>query len=182
MTLPLITPIGSNFLKDFPGQHAVNVDLIDTAAGPCLRTQPMQAYTPTLTAVTTAPTLGATGFIKGFYYKIFDQIYCWGEFRFKTGFSVGSGIYIVSLPFAVSGNLAPNTNIGAAPILGNGFIWSQVTTASRQPVAAQLRTSTDLMFGVKMNNLTAREVSHNNPYTWAVDDGLSWCVRYKRIS
>src|SRR5690349_11453328 len=87
LPLPLITPQGSNFLRDFPGQNAVNCDLLDNYAGPCLTTHPIQTFTPALVSSTgpaNDPVLGTGGFIRGFYYKIFDQIHMWGEFRFGT--------------------------------------------------------------------------------------------------
>src|SRR3954462_14655862 len=99
MVLALQTPTGPSFVKDWPAQNTVNCDLIDGYAGPCLTTNPLLDYVPVLTASVTDPTLGTGGILVGKYYKIFDQIYVWGEFRFGTGATIGSGVYRISLPF-----------------------------------------------------------------------------------
>src|SRR5260370_37137024 len=96
MVLSLQTPAGINFIKDWSSQNAVNCDLMDAYAGPYA----IQTYVPILTAVTTNPVLGSTGTITGFYYRLFDQIYTWGEFKFNgTGSNKGAGTYIITLPF-----------------------------------------------------------------------------------
>ena len=180
MGLPaLVNAIGSNFLKDWPERNAVSCEDIDAYAGPSLRSDALQTYTPALTASTTDPALGATGTIKGIYFKIFDQIYTWGEFRFKTGFSAGTGTYIVTLPFPAKTLTNPATVIGKGPILGSGHLWDASAAATRQPLLVQLRTSTQIMFGAR-NNGSTREVDNLSLITWAVDDGISWFVRYQR--
>lgn len=185
MVLSLVTPIGSNFIKDWPSQNQVNCDLIDGYAGPSLHTHPINSYTPQVLSTTTAPTLGTGGLIRGFYYRIFDQIYTWGEFRFGTaGISAGSGIWSVSLPFAATSPISGgNGTMARAPILGNGFIWDDSAAATRMPLIVQLRSSTEIQFGVKMGSGAGAEgVGSTIPITWAINDGIMWSARYKRAA
>src|SRR5215208_3695550 len=105
MVLSLETPLGNNFLKDWPTQNTENCDLIDDFAGPCLVSHALGSYTPVLTATTTNPSLGTGGALTGKYYKIFDQVWIWGEFRFGVGAAIGSGTYQISIPFRAKTNL-----------------------------------------------------------------------------
>lgn len=181
MVLSLINPIGPNFMKDFPAQNEVNLDRIDNYAGPCLTTHLLTPYDAQLTAVTANPTLGA-GSTQGFYYKIFDQVFVWAQFRFGAGFTLGTGIYMMNLPFPAKSIIGPNVLLGSSPILGNGSVWDESSSAGRQPVVCSLRTSTQVQFVVRVDSgLAAREcTSANLPITWAVDDGVSWCARYTK--
>lgn len=180
MVLSLVTPIGSNFIKDWPAQNTINCDRIDEYAGPCLTTHPLQSYTPILSALTTPPVLGTGGFIRGFYYKIFDQIYTWGEFRFGTaGINAGSSIYTITLPFAAKSLIGASANIGAAPVIGNATVWDDSADATRQSSTVHLRSSTLMMFSTRMGS-TSRVVTHNTPFVWAINDGMMWYARYQR--
>jgi hypothetical protein len=182
MALSLTSPIGSDFLKDFPGIHRVNSDQIDNYAGPCLPGTPLQSFTPALTATTTAPTLGVGGVIRGFYYEIFDQIYTWGEFRFGTsGIAVGSGTYCINLPFTVSSVIAPSVVLGSAPVLGNGATFDASSIFGSLPLSVHLRTSSQIFFGIKINAGTGnRELRESGYVTWAINDGVSWSARFQR--
>jgi hypothetical protein len=176
----LISPSGSDFIKDWPGQNSVNCDKIDSYAGPCLRSGVLQTYTPSLTATTTDPTLGTAGIAEGWYYQIFDQIYTGGELRFDTGFTAGSGTYLVSLPFPAKTLTPPSTTIGKGPIIGNGQLWDNSVATARQPLIVQLRTTTQMMFGTR-NNGSTRELGALGIIAWAVNDGISWFARYQRV-
>lgn len=182
MVLSLTSPVGSDFIKDFTSINTVNCDAIDDYAGPCLTSDALQSWTPQLTAVTTSPTLGTGGFTRGFYYKIFDQIYIWGEFRFGTAaIAAGSGTYIMSLPFAAKGNSGFfGGSIGETPPVGVGVIWDDSSTAGKQPLSVHLRTANTLMFGVHMGGATARELNDAVPLTWAINDGITWSCKYQR--
>lgn len=183
MVLSLISPVGGNFIKDFPGQNAINCDRIDAYAGPCLRTQPLVQFTPILKAVTTDPVLGTGGTNTGYYYKIFDQIYMWGDFRYGSGFNAGSGIYIIELPFTISDFIGGDTSIiGKSQVVGNGSVWDNDLNAGKLPVTVQMRTFTQLQFGTRMNSgIGARHLTHSGYITWAQGDGLNWAARFKRV-
>lgn len=180
MVLPLVTPVGANFIKDFPSQNTVNCDLIDNYAGPCLTSDLLGTYVPVLSAVTTPPTLGG-GTATGFYYRIFDQVYVWGSIRFGAAMTAGSGVWTISLPFkAKTPTIAPSAVLASGPVVGNGLVWDNSATAGRQPVSAVLRTNQTLMFGLRMGSgAAAREVTHLAPIPWADQDGIKWSVRYQ---
>src|SRR5512138_12065 len=182
MVIPLVTPIGSNFLKDWPEQNAINCDLLDNFAGPnCLRTHSSGQYLPIFTASNTNPTLGGTNEIKGYYYRIWNMVYTWGYFRFGTGFNVGNGDYIISLPFKVDTNLGISFNLGRTPILGNGFAWDESAAGSRQPLTVHMRTDQSIQFGFRGNSGASSYAASNTlPLTWAIDDGIYWAAQYIR--
>lgn len=180
---PLITPIDSNFIADFPGTHSVNSNNIDDYAGLCLTSHPLQTYTPQLTAITTSPTLGPGAVQRGFFYEIFDQIYVWGEIRFGTsGINVGSGTYLINLPFNAKSNVGVSANLGSAPVIGNATLWDDSTSAGRYALVAHLRTANQMMFSIKYNSGLGRVVSDTVPITWAVTDGIFFTARFQRQS
>jgi len=181
MLLPLGTPVGANFIKDFPAVHATNMDQIDAYTGACRIGSPLGSYTPILKAVTTNPTLGTGGIgtIKGHYYTIFDQVFVWGEFRYgTTGANGGSGNYSITLPFPALTLMG----IGEAQVLGGGTIWDNTPASGRQSVTTLLLSTTEIQFGVRMNSGAAQSlVSHNVPFAWAPEDGISWYAHYQRL-
>lgn len=184
MVLPLITPVGSNFIKDWPAQNTVNCNLIDDYAGPCMPGHALSTYTPILTAATTNPVLG-NGTIVGFYYRIFDQIYTWGEFRYGSTSTVGSGTYEISLPFRAKTLVGIGAGLfSSPPVVGNGVAYDESAAGARQPILAVLRSVDKLGFSVRMGTAGAsRRVNELIPFTWAAGtpgDGISWAVRYQR--
>lgn len=185
--LTLQTPVGNNFIKDWPGQNRVNCDRIDAYAGPCLTSHPIQTYVPSLTASTTNPVLGTGNTLVGLYYLIFDQVFTWGEFRFGTGASVGSGIYAISLPFRAQTTVGqgPSSGFTSPPSVGNAIAFDESSDAGRQPMLTTLRNLDQLAFSVRMGTGgISRGASHNIPFAWtgapAPADGIMWSARYKR--
>lgn len=177
MLLNLTSPVGSDFIKDFPGQNSPNLDKIDAYAGPYA----IQSYTPVITAGGGGLVLGTGSVATGAYYRIFDQIFYWGEFRFGTsGFNAGSGAFEVSLPFD-SITIAPASgSSGGGPIVGTGLTWD-TPLANRQPVSVQLRTVNKLQFGVKNESgASGRALGAGIPFTWSASSGINWNVRYQR--
>lgn len=186
MTLiTLLSPVGANFLKDFPAQNAVNCDRIDAYANSCLTSDPLKTYTPIFTASTANPTIGTGGpaVLRAYYYEIFDQIYTWGEFRFgTTGAFAGTGTWSMTLPFNALCNIGIGANIGLMPVIGAGSIWVQSTAANRQPVTVHLKSTSEMQFSVKLNSGAAqREITGNAPVAWAPQDGLHWYAHYQRL-
>lgn len=183
MVLSLVNPVGANFIKDWPATQAVNAESIDAFAGPCMIGSPLNSYTPQLHANGSDPNLGVGGFTRGHYYRIWDQIYSWGEFRFgSSGTSVGSGTYIITLPFP-----ADTTFVGAAPtpggtsIVGNGLQWDNSADTAKRPLVVQLRSATEIEF---LNPISeaVELVASGAAITWTNGDGISWFVQYKRSS
>lgn len=180
----LITPAGSNFLKNFPAAHSINMDAIDDYAGPCLTSDGLSTYTPQLFGTTSPPVIGTGGSAvnRAYYYRIFDEIFVWGELRFGTsGASGGTGIWSLALPFTAKTVVGASTNLGSSPVVGIGSIHDDSATAGRTPLTVHLRTTTQIMFGIKMNSgLGAREVSSSIPFAWQPSDGIQWSARFQR--
>lgn len=181
MAINFMTPVGSNFVKDWPSQNNVNVDLIDNYAGPCLITQPVSTYTPVLTASVTNPVMGTGATAIGRYYKIFDQIYVWGEVRFgSTGATFGSGTYQISLPFRAKTNISSGSPYSTPICVGNAVAFKVAGTPI--PAVSLLGNPDYLIFQVKMSTAT-REVNPTSPFVWAggsPGDGLMFHAKYQR--
>lgn len=183
MVLSLLTPTGSNFIKDWPSQNTVNCDRIDDYAGPCLPTHPLNTYTPQLIGASSNPNLGVGGFIRGYYYRIFDQIHSWGELRFGTsGISVGSGVWTVTLPFSAESTYGSgNGNPARSYILGNALVVDDSTSAGVQAMTVQLNTPNSIQFMVRLGSGLLTAVASNTiPIAWAINDGILWNARYKK--
>lgn len=182
--ITLNSPVGSNFIKDWPALNATNCDIIDDAAGPCLVGQPLTPYTPVLKGTTTDPVLGTNGILHGFFYRAWDQIYCWGEFRFGTaGINIGSGVYTVSIPAAADGSLIGSTSFpGGGSVVGNGIVWDASTDSGKRPLVAQLRDNFTLQFMHPTGDSGSELINSGSPVTWTFSDGVSWSVAYKRAS
>lgn len=176
MVLSLQSPVANDFMKDWPSQNANNSDEIDAYAGPFA----IQSYIPILDASTGGLALGS-GTITGNYYRIFDQIFTWGEFRFGAGFSAGTGTFEITLPFDANTITPPNTGSGSGPIIGSGLTWDGAL-ANRQPVTTQLRTASKIMFSVKMESgAGGRALGLAIPFAWSSGSGINWTARYQRV-
>lgn len=180
MELPLLSPASNTFLKNWPAYNEFNCDQIDDYAGPCLPSHGLQTYTPQLTASTTNPTLGTGSNIVGYYYKLFDDIWTWGQFRFGTsGASGGSGTYSITLPFTATNFLG----FSPEPIVGHGFFFDFSAPASSYAVLSVLSTASTLSFLVKADSGgSSRFVTNNSPAAVSTQDGISWFAKYQRLS
>lgn len=172
---PLITPQGPDFIKNWPFQNGLNCDNIDAFTGP----QTVQNYTPIITAAGGGLVLGTGATLRGHYYSIFNTVYAWGEFRFGTGFALGTGFFEATLPFAASSMYPANTNTGHGSIIGVGRIWRNSTITERHASTVQLRTLTKVMFNLHSGS-GARSASGAFPFAWTTLDGINWNVRYLR--
>ena len=183
MVLSLVSPVGANFIKDWSGQNTINCDLIDAYAGQSVIGFGLTGYTPSLSATTTAPTLGTGGFIRGYYYRIWDQIYSWGEFRFgTTGMNVGNGNYGISLPLAADvGVVGASPNSGSGAAIGNGLLWDASANSGKRPLLVQLKDSVTIEFYHPVGDAGLNHVYSGSPVTWTNGDGISWFVQYKRL-
>jgi len=179
MTLPLITPIGSNFLKDWPAQNAVNCNTFDAAAGACLTNHPLGTYTPIWTASTTNPTLGTNPVQIGYYYLVFDMVYVYAEMRLGTGSTRGSGVYIMSLPFKAKSFVA---GVGYNPV-GNAQIYNPANIGWRQPILTTINsaTLTTVSFNHRFDwSTTNKQITESIPWPFGDGDGIAWSARYQR--
>lgn len=178
MTLPLITPVGSNFLKDWPSQNANNCDVFDAAAGACLTSHALGTYTPAWTASTTDPTMGTGGKQIGYYYLVFDMVYVYSEMRLgNVGFNKGVGNYYMSLPFKAKSLISGS----GVPVIGSATAYSNGTPANRQPMETFYQSPTTVSFALRFGTAGAtRGVSDITPFTFGALDGIIWSARYQR--
>lgn len=183
MGITLITPLGSNFLKDFPGQNAVNMDRVDAYAGECLTSDSLISFTPILGGTSGNPDLGVGGFNRAHAYRIFDTLFMWGEFRFGTsGINVGGGIYTMDLPFTINNILGTSNDFPYSPVIGTGTTFDADSNAGRLPLTVHMRTASQLQFGIRMNSGSAnRELRSAGYVTWAINDGINWNARVQRV-
>lgn len=186
MPLPLITPVGSNFLKDWPAQNATNCDLFDAAAGRCLTTHTLNTYTPKWTASTTDPVMGINSVQLGYYYLVFDMVFVFVEMRLGTSGALrGLGAYTITLPFK-SKAIVREAGGGTLPI-GEGQAYSNATPAVRQPALVLLQgplgsTGLDVVqFALKMGSVgSGRLVTESAPFTFNSSDGIMFSAHYQR--
>lgn len=182
----LVLPTGNNFLKDFPGIHAANLDKIDEFAGACLITHGLKTFTPVLEGTSGTPVIG-TGGVAGsnlaYYYEIFNQIYMWGQIRFgNSGASFGGGIYYVTIPFNARSTMGISATFDTSPIVGTGTTYDHDSNAGRLPLTVHLKTENQLQFGIRTNSGSSnRELRSAGYTTWAANDGISWNARLQRL-
>lgn len=181
MPLSLITPVGTNFIKDFPAQNAVNCDAIDAYAGQALPAQALTTYTPQLLGATTNPDLGTGGFAHGYIYRIFDSVYVWGEIRFGTAaINIGSGNYSITLPEPANSSTPGDANVGRAHTLGNALAVDN-SSGVKEPLTLQLLSSTEARLLTRMTTGLGSSIAGSAiPFAWAVQDGILFNMRYKR--
>ena len=103
------------------------------------------AYTPVLTAATTNPNIGSTGTISGYWARNGHKIDFWVAIAMSgTGFSAGSGLYSITLPFPadLSAMVANAASGGRGGQLGAGTYRAGDTPATNSRiVTVQLATA-----------------------------------------
>lgn len=155
----------------------------------------LTAYTPTIVAATTAPTLGASGNIRGEYTEL--QGFVWGciivEFT-GAGITVGSGEYGLSLPFPADGSfhivgttLADSTSLGGTQsIIGEGYISDVSAIATSGSVALDVVTVAGVSYVRLLPDIftapvkTSRFMRDNMPFAVADGDKFTCQFFYKK--
>ena len=125
--------------------------------------------TPTLTAVTTNPTMGTGALRTGGYEQVGKRVTCRGHIKFGTsGAAAGSGIYEVSLPVTAK-SLSPGRQQGSLTVFDNSgndfadgavFIESGATTKARFSIDSTV-------------------VTNAWPWTWANLDQIDFTITYE---
>ena len=130
------------------------------------------AYTPTLTAVTTNPTLGSTGKIEdGYWTQVGKTVFFNLRLQFGTsGVSTGSGSYTVTLPVAPLRSYLRIEGyfIDASPT--TRYIVHGLTSAGSTAMNIYTQTATPGVMG---------NVSPTNPVTVAVSDSIHFSGSYE---
>lgn len=128
------------------------------------------AFTPTLTASTTNPTLGTGSTRAGSYCQLNELVIYIAYIRFGTsGVSAGSGFYSVSLPVPYV------TTNNADRYMGNGYVFDNSTSTNYNlTVTGGPTTST-----VYMGPHGATIVSNASPITFAAQDIIALNLVYR---
>jgi hypothetical protein len=150
---------------------------------------PLTAYTPTIIATTTAPTLG-TGNIRGEYQDLRGIIQ--GTFVVEfldAGITAGTGEYGIKLPFPVDGAhhvvgaLLTDTT-GTPDCIGDGYVWDNSTVATSGTVALDAVTIAGVSYARLVTETfvgkTNRVVGSGMPFTVANLDRLTGSFCYKK--
>lgn len=174
--LALIKPDTDEKIKEelptFAGwaaQNAINCDKIDG-----LFRASNTTYSPTWSAVTTPPTLGAGGFVEGKYLRLWPRLVI-GYFRIfagAAGFNAGSGAYTLTLPATVPTEfptLSTSVPIGKAVLLDADVVLSSDLLLPQYIAASGLMQLFIPLGGAWSNT---------NPITLAQNDRVSGYFMY----
>jgi hypothetical protein len=158
-------------------------------------TFPLTAYTPVITAASSAPSTGSglnaggrgqyqdfQGFVTGCFIVEF----------WNPGVAVGSGEYGVSLPFPVDGSFHTvgtnlNDSSGALSIIGEGYVLDISAVATSGSVALDAVTVAGVSYVRMLTEAftspakTARVVRDSMPFALSDGDCVSGQFYYKRI-
>lgn len=134
---------------------------------------PWQAYTPTLTASTTDPTLGTGSSRIGRYRRVGRALQVYGSIQFGTsGAAAGSGTYRVGLPFAVSNDTgSAYTPFGTAVGRDNS---GSVSSVGVLQVLADGDTYTVVRYQTAAGTGAFTGFDNATPWTWANNDRIDF--------
>lgn len=130
------------------------------------------AYTPSLTAVTTNPTLGSGSGATGYYIQIGKLVVVRLQITFGTsGVNAGSGAYRVSLPV---------TNKLNSELSGTVFLFDSSTGAGTHVASAAYdAVSGSAALFYAPTTTTFANVSNSAPWTWAASDQIRCFLMYE---
>ena len=129
------------------------------------------AYTATLTASVTNPTLGAGGFQYGTYQKIGRTVIGRAKWQYGTG-TVGSGTYYLNLPLTARALVT-----GEASTIGSGFCFGGGNII---PITVIQANPTTMSFNYPATHNGANTVvTQANPFAWANTYALDVAYTYE---
>lgn len=134
------------------------------------------SYTPTLTAVTTNPTLGTGSEATGRYTQIGKTVIATARFTFGTsGVNAGSGAYRISLP------VSAETSTGLNFVTGSYWALDSSTNGVNIGITMVGGTATDvrLFYPATWPNGASVEMASTAPWTWAASDQLRASFTYQ---
>jgi hypothetical protein len=158
-----------------------NADITDLRAEAQIRDEALPsavAFTPTLTASVTDPTLGTGGTITGRYIKLGKLVMCWVEINFGTsGTNAGSGTYRVSLPVAASSAMAVAEQLYKGDVVGSGGCRDDSTATGSRQLAVQMNTVNNVILTIADG--TNSIVTSAIPFAWAASDTIYLSAVYE---
>lgn len=131
---------------------------------------PITMFTPTLTATTTAPTLGTGGEAKGWWCRQSGIVTGGVIFRFGTsGVNAGSGTYEVLLPVNILDIGFFEQNLGAGMAFDSSAVDDRVCEAYWVPSATDR---------IRIRAEGAGTFTNTTPWTWAASDHFAVSFEY----
>lgn len=133
------------------------------------------AYTPTLTASTTNPTMGTGSVVSGYYMQIGKIVFYRFYLSFGTGMTAGTGSYEISLPVtaAATGGAGPNT-------VGSLFIYDSSANIAYTGLVGNVGTNTAKLTDIYYaQGTTLTAMGAAAPWTWAVSDQIRGAIVYE---
>lgn len=141
------------------------------------------SYTPVLTGSVTNPNIGTTGTVTGFYQKINRTVYFRILVTFGgTGISIGSGVYLFTLPST------PVTENNAPSVIGT-LNYEDQSASKTYAGVCRIRKSNEPTFGGKLSAMHPSyttvgewsELSHGS-LPWATGDTMDFSGSYEAAS
>lgn len=137
------------------------------------------SYVPTLTAITTSPTLGAASVAAGGYTRLSNRtVTGWAKIKFGTsGTAAGSGVYLVSLPITAvdvgaTNNLRP---------IGSGFVFDNSAADMIFVIPYLEDTENGAKARLLLDIATNVNVASATPMAWAASDEIDICFTYEAL-
>lgn len=131
---------------------------------------PWPSYSPTLTAATTDPTIGASS-VSGYYRKLGNTCDIDVDILIGSGWAPGTGNYRISFPSGIT----PRTS-NASDALGFATIRDANTTSTTEHTAYYFAASAFAIIGV------GGVVGPGVPITWATGDLISVRIRAMQVT
>lgn len=131
------------------------------------------AYTATVTATTTPPTLGASSTNAGYYAQIGKVVTARFRIQFgSSGVAAGSGAYYVALPVA-----AATAQVGITA--GNGYSYdSSATSLSAFTAYCDTANRLAFLYNTTLNGAYG-VLGAATPWTWAANDYFECAFSYE---
>jgi hypothetical protein len=174
-TLTAGTPENVNNLVSNLNALVTGVNTIDTTqiASSVGNFGAWTAYTPTLTASVTNPTLGITGTATGHYAQIGKTVIArWKIYVGHTTSGPGSGAYYVALPVAAS-----TGHVGLT--VGNGYGYDASSTSlSAFTAYCDNANRLAMLYNTTLNGAYTL-VGAATPWSWAYTDYLEAAIQYE---
>ena len=127
-------------------------------------------FTPTLTAVTTNPTLGTSPTQTALVWLNGQMVNIWFTIIFGTGMTAGSGAYQVPLPTAypiIAG--AYNTGVGTGRVYDSSGATGRITSLQIDPATQKI---------IMYDSTNGNAITNAAPWTFAANDEVHGHVAY----
>ena len=151
---------------------------VDGSTGDVTVQQAYTSFTPTLTAVTTDPTLGTGPTQTGGYVQFGTLVTGQAQIRFgSSGAAAGSGAYRVNLPVSADTTLQRTASVGGrASVVGEVMVRDESGGTVRLGYLQLVSATTALIMCDAGTSVGA--VTDSSPWTWTNNDWLFYKFSY----